>query len=117
MKILKKFFNLKLDLNFLNPNKNKIKLIDLNDEIKNYLKENQKKAIEFFLKNLFEKKIYKNLLLGEPGSGKTNVFTLISLIVLNKMENIKIIIISPKSNLYQIKSEYENLFKNFNILV
>jgi hypothetical protein len=116
-KILQFEKDLKLDLNFLNPNKNKIKLIDLNDEIKNYLKENQKKAIEFFLKNLFEKKIYKNLLLGEPGSGKTNVFTLISLIVLNKMENIKIIIISPKSNLYQIKSEYENLFKNFNILV
>jgi DNA replication protein DnaC len=65
----------------------------------NYLKKEQIEDIQFFLKN-FENKIFKYLLIGEPGCGKSMVFILLSLILLNQNKNSKILIISPKSNLF-----------------
>jgi hypothetical protein len=81
---------LKIDLN---PNKNSFPLKNLNEneEIKNYLKTNQIGAINFFEKNIIEKNIKNNLLIGGPGSGKTIVFLITSIIILNNIKNSKII--------------------------
>jgi hypothetical protein len=110
---------LKIDLNFLDPNKNSFPLKNLNEneEIKNYLKTNQIGAINFFEKNIIEKNIKNNLLIGGPGSGKTIVYLILCILILNKIKNSKIIIVSPKSNLFNIKNEYKNFCKKFNIMV